>query len=64
MKKEFLFGMEERLNHYSNKGGHLQRGQVDKIKKAAEKNGIPVYKGDISFCARRFTRRIPNDGKR
>lgn len=51
--------------HYSNKGGHLERSLFHKAFDQTIKHGVEQpCKGTISYCARRFAKRVPDDGKR
>jgi hypothetical protein len=56
--------MQERSNHYSNKGGHLRRSVINKIMRETNRTDIQLCKSELTFQMRRYTRRITDDGKR
>jgi len=56
--------MIEKSNHYSNKGGHLKRSMFNKALNEAIRQDLLPCRGAIFFCARRFAKRVPDDGKR
>jgi len=56
--------MQERSDHYSNKGGHLRRSVINKIMLETNRKNILLCKSELTFQMRRYTRRITDDGKR
>lgn len=50
--------------HYSDKGGHFKRSQISKVLRSAEEQGLVVCKSEVTYCMRRFAKRVPRDGKR
>lgn len=49
--------------HYSEQTGHQRRGEFNKAKSRAIKDGLPFSRGQM-WVARRFMMRDPDSGKR
>ena len=62
--------MNERREHYSNKGGHKERGDANKTYKLSEKAFGEVIRPnpysilETDWQKRRYMRRIPRDGRK
>lgn len=59
-------------NHYSEQGGHWLRGEFQKVRAQAERQGFPFFRGvqpnqpsrETTHVIRRSMRRTPQSGKK